>query len=204
MAEAAGRQALPAIHGIDTQAGLATCMDSVDLYRRLLNSFRSGQEAFASMFAAARNGNDASAPARLAHTLKGTAGNIGARGVQAAAGELESACLANASASTLDALLAGVMRELEPVIAALEVNTENADVAPVTSIDMTELDTQSARLKALLGDSDAEAADLWDEYANVFKVAYPQHWREIETGLSNFDFEIALTALEAAEQERSV
>ncbi|MEC5387777.1 response regulator [Uliginosibacterium sp. H3] len=199
-------ETIPAIAGIDTQAGLATSMNSASLYRRLLSKFHEGQHDFAQMFAAARQGQDASAPTRLAHTLKGTAGNIGARGIQNAAAELEAACLANAPATTIDDLQDKVLRELHPVMAALkalESEADTATTAPATQVDADQLHAQTQRLRQLLADSDAEASDLWDAQADLFKAAYPQHWRQIGTALSNYDFEIAAATLEAAEQLRS-
>jgi two-component system, sensor histidine kinase and response regulator len=203
----ANADVLPELAGIDTHAGLATTMNNASLYRRLLKKFLESQGGFAQMFEAAQHSDDASAPARLAHTLKGTAGNIGAKGIQAAAGELEAACLANASAATIDNLLSDVLQELEPVVISLkklETAKEAVNTAQAGTIDKELLRTQTARLKQLLLNSDAEVSDLWEAHADIFKVAYPNHWRQIEAGLSNFDFDIALTYIEAAEQEHSI
>ena len=79
---------LPALPGIDLAAGLSVTMNNPSLYRRLLLRFREGQRDFLRQFDAARQGADLGAPERLAHTLRGTAGNIGALGVQAAAERL--------------------------------------------------------------------------------------------------------------------
>jgi two-component system sensor histidine kinase/response regulator len=194
------------LDGIDIQAGLATTMNNVALYRRLLKKFRVGQSDFAQMFEEACRGSDASAPARLAHTLRGTAGNIGAQEVQAAAAELETVCTANASATAIDALLATVLRKLDPVIAALTAleGAETKNAAPMTNIDTVLLHVQTVRLKSLLADSDAEASDLWSAHAELFKAAYPRHWHRIEKELANFDFELALSIVEAAEQEYGI
>src|SRR5687767_5441062 len=61
-----------ALPGIDVAAGLATTMRNEALYTRLLRKFRDGQRRFAEQFRAASTGDDPSASARLAHTLKGT------------------------------------------------------------------------------------------------------------------------------------
>ncbi len=194
---------IDSIEGIDVRAGLATTMNNLPLYRRLLSKFRTGQGNFSQLFEAACRDADVSAPARLAHTLKGTAGNIGAREVQAAAAELETACMANASSTLINELLTKVLQKLQPVIAALTalegVDTKN--VAAMTHIDAPLLQAQTERLKQLLADSDAEVSDLWQAHAELFKAAYPRHWHRIEKELENFDFEVALTVVEAAEQE---
>ena len=194
---------LPALDGIDIQAGLATTMNNMALYRRLLRKFRAGQAHFAQLFEAACHDKDATAPRRVAHTLRGTAGNIGARELQAAAADLETACMGDASTATTEGPLAVVLQKLAPVIAALTAleNAETSNAAPTVNIDTTSLQAQTARLKELLIDSDAEAADLWTAHAGLFQAAYPRHWHRIEKELANFDFEVALTVVEAAEQE---
>ncbi|MBO9716072.1 MAG: response regulator [Pseudoxanthomonas sp.] len=188
--------------GIDTTSGLATAMDNGSLYLRLLLKFRDGQGDFAGAFAAARQDADTTAPVRAAHTLKGTAGNIGARQVQAAAGALEAGCLANASPERIDALLAEVLRELAPVIEGLR-DLEGRVTAPaapaaVAVVDAAQLHGQREKLRALLADSDSKASDLWEEHAALFKAAYPGHWQRIQAGIENFDFDGALLALDGA------
>jgi PAS domain S-box-containing protein len=195
----------PEIDGIDVVAGLQRTMGNEKLYRRLLGMFCEEQGNFAAMFEAARDSTDVSAPSRIAHTLKGTAGNIGAKDIQRVAEALESACQANATTQEINSLLAGVLNKLKPVItalAALNTTNESSALLPAeTPIDTEELRTQAARLKVLLHDSDSEAADLWEEYAELFKAAYPQHWRKIKTGISNFEFDAALMEIEAADSE---
>ena len=66
------------LDGIDQAAGLATCQGKAELYQRLLRKFHAANQGFAAQFAAALADPDATAVTRLAHSLKGTAGNIGA------------------------------------------------------------------------------------------------------------------------------
>jgi len=110
----------PAIPGIDTEHGLATCMGNEGLYRRMLAKFHDCQSDFAEQFALARADNNPETDARIAHNLKSNAGNIGARGVQLAAAKLEVACMEEAPAQQIDARLQKVLDELNPVIAALD------------------------------------------------------------------------------------
>ncbi len=90
---AGSAEGLPsALPGIDLRKGLATSMNNQTLYRRLLQRFVAGQADFARAFAQARSDPDPRAPERCAHTLRGTAGNIGATALQEAAAELEQLC----------------------------------------------------------------------------------------------------------------
>jgi PAS domain S-box-containing protein len=119
-ASALPANALPAVPGVDTQAGLAAVMGKVGLYTRLLTMFRDKGLAFNDEFLAARKGQDGAAAERAAHSLKGMAGTIRAQGVQIAAARLESACRENASAEATERLLGQLMLELAPVIAGLQ------------------------------------------------------------------------------------
>jgi signal transduction histidine kinase/CheY-like chemotaxis protein len=196
---------LPVLAGIDMPAGLATCMGDPALYRRLLLKFRDSQAGFGAAFASALADADPTAATRSAHTLKGMAGNIGARAVQAAAQALETACGQGAAASQLEPLAAAVLRELDPVIATLRVLDTAAPAAPVAitlAIDPAQLGEQAHKLKALLADSDSSAADLWESHLDLFRAAWPQHWKRIQTGLSDLDLDAALAALEEALNEK--
>jgi CheY-like chemotaxis protein len=196
--------------GIDVKAGLATTMDNHKLYTRLLNKFKDSQCDFAALFAAALADADTSAPARAAHTLKGTAGNIGAKGVQAAAADLEHACQEGADATRLEPLLQATLVALEPVIQGLrafagEVPAGNAAAAaPASSAPPTAEQGKLAaaaldRLEALLRESDVEASDLLDEVMEQAQgTALGFALKRVAKAVEEFDFDAALAALQQA------
>ena len=111
---------LPAqLPGLDQAAGLRACAGLRDLYVELLSMFLQGQSDFCERFDAARVAADPTAAHRCAHSLKGEAGNIGAKAVVAAAAELEGACSDQAPPDRLDELRDRVVAELKPVLAGL-------------------------------------------------------------------------------------
>ncbi|CAA7617942.1 Multi-sensor hybrid histidine kinase (modular protein) [Candidatus Terasakiella magnetica] len=153
---------LPDLPGIDVKAGMATMANKESLYTRMLIKFREGQRNFAEMFAAAKVDPDSTAATRAAHTLKGTAGNIGAKGVQAAAGALEQACKDGRPEGEIDDLLLRTLAELDPVIVGL--GAVDADEAPkAAAISEAELKKALIKLAALLEGSDSEAGDLLED-----------------------------------------
>lgn len=103
-------------------------------------------------------GPDPTAAQRLAHTLRGTAATVGAKGVQDAAERLELACNQRASEAQLDELLGQVLAELQPVLDGLQ-SLAGEDVPSVAStsanVDAAKLAHLRAQLLALLeaGDS---------------------------------------------------
>jgi PAS domain S-box-containing protein len=194
--------ALPPLPGIDVAAGLATTMHNESLYLSLLKKFHDAQRHFAESFRAARTDGDPAAAERHAHTLKGVAGNIGARGVQVAAGELERACRMGEDEERIGALANRVLAELAPVLAGLSplaASAESGLAAPATSADAARAGEAIARLDALLAGGDAAAADLMEAESALLAAALLGRYEQIATAIQAFDFEAALARLREVE-----
>ena len=188
---------LPAWPGLDVQAGLNTAMGNQALYQRLLVKFRDSQGDFAGYFAAARQDTDPEAASRAAHTLKGTAGNIGAKGVQAAAAALEQACRAGATAADIDALLAQVQVQLAPVLSGLQ-TLQPPEPAPVPAADLSHLQADLTELAQLLQDNDVDADQVLPALQQQAQgTALQPVLERVARALAAFDFDDALAALRA-------
>ncbi|TAL15769.1 MAG: response regulator [Aquabacterium sp.] len=105
----------PLLLHIDMADGLARCLGNADLYRRLLRAFCKNQDGFELRFKAARETGQHEAAFRLAHDLKGLAGNIGARNLMNLAQRLQQACHAHDEGS-IDAVLPQAISELAAVM----------------------------------------------------------------------------------------
>ncbi len=187
------------LQGIDIKAGMSTTMDNEKLYVRMLVKFRDSQGHFADLFAAAQTDADPVAPTRAAHTLKGTAGNIGAKGVQAAAGALEHALIDKAAPERIADLLKSALAELEPVIAGLQHVGVAAPVAlaPAAVVDTAKLQAGMERLRTLLEDSDSAAADLVEELAGQAKgTPMADTLEQVAKAVADYDFDAALQHLQ--------
>jgi PAS domain S-box-containing protein len=193
---------LPALPGIDVKAGMATTMNNEKLYTRMLIKFRDSQGKFAELFAAAKDDADPTAAARAAHTLKGTAGNVGAKGVQAAAGELEQACNTNAPAEQMDALLKKALAELAPVIDGLRQIAAAESITPASkapAIPQAELIAALDKLQHLLEESDSEAGDLLGELMDKLQgTSMARALKPVAAAIDGFDFDDALEKLAAS------
>jgi len=201
--------ALPPLPGIDTRFGLATASNKAALYQQLLLKFRDQQGDFAQLFAQARAGTDSTAAQRCAHTLRGTAATIGAKGVQAAAEALEQACRQRASDAQIDALLQQVLAALDPVIAGLralgelaEPDSRSPTAAPV-KVDAKQLAALRAQLIELMERGDPEATDFCEQHQDVLRAAYPAQWKAIWSKVSSFDYDAAAALLQQADPQRN-
>lgn len=194
---------LPAsLPGIDLNAGLGTCMGKVELYLRLLRKFRSSQQDFCAEFLAAQGQGDPLVTVRLAHTLRGTAGNIGAVEVANAAAALEQACLNDGASDGTEQVLADRLAEVERCLttvleglSVIDEPTSSADssIAPPGS----EWHAQLAQVRSLLAESDTQALTaLLKLQGLVSDPRMTEQLLRVVRQAERFDFDQALELLE--------
>ncbi|MNM88889.1 Signal transduction histidine-protein kinase BarA [compost metagenome] len=186
------------LEGIDLAAGLATCMGRRDLYLRLLCKFRDTQTDFSEQFQAARIDPDSAAAARLAHSLRGTAGNIGAKAVAQACTLLEQACQDDEPVEVVQALAMQVEHYLLPTLASLA-NLE-ADTLASTEGDLLDdaaISEQLNRLIVLLDEGDTAALDVLAALRNrPLDQALAERLALAAAQVELFDFDRALKLLQ--------
>ena len=196
---AATPPAIKALPGIDTRFGLSTAMNNRALYQRLLLKFRDSQKDFEQNFGQARDGTDPTAAQRCAHTLRGTAATVGAKGVEQAAQALELACHPGAAPAHIDRCMRAVMAELAPVLAGLQEMGDESDGAPVAlqaGWDASQLAAVQTQLMEALHRGDSEAIDLCEVHDALLRAALPDRWAQIADHIQSYDFDEALALLE--------
>lgn len=168
------------IPGIDTSAGLAVSQGNFKLYKKLLQKFMETQNDFSAQFRKAWQSEDPDAAMRVAHTLKGVAGNIGATEIQAAANKLESACKKRSNRDEIKELLDKVENALQLVLENLAII--NHELLPVKSeallVDRDQLETRFKKLINLLQEDDADAVDVLEEIQEI--MGNHQETRELK------------------------
>jgi len=153
------------VSGLDSKDGLARVAGNRKLYLKLLRQFVEQQGPALDQVTAALTESDLPLAERLAHTLKGVAGNIGAKSVQNAAGSLEKAIRAKAPSTEINLAKQEVAAALDPLIRELRaaLGSEVIDApmpgttGPVTLSDSREA---AAQLAELLLQFDPAAADF--------------------------------------------
>ena len=181
--------------GIATATGLGISMGNEKLYRKLLGMFKESYDGVVAQFWSAHQEADPQAAARYAHTLKGTAGTIGALAVQTAAAELELACERSAPLAELEHALAKVSLALGPVLAGIaqlkpsSVISPSGQSAALDSAGIALLD----QLEAMLARSDARAADIGAQLAVTLQGSgQGSHLKKALGHLEQYDFDAAL------------
>ena len=154
------------IEGLDTTTGLRRMAGKRELYVLMLQKFISSQQSVPEQIQTALNANDLITAERLAHTLKGLAGNIGALSLQNQAEQLEFAVHGNETGEKLNAILTAMAQELGCLITALEswfASLGNTN-AQTEEIDQEKLRSVILALGKLLADDDAESTDYLTEH----------------------------------------
>jgi CheY-like chemotaxis protein/HPt (histidine-containing phosphotransfer) domain-containing protein len=189
--------------GIDIASGLASTMNNQALYMRMLEMFYQSQSDFGQQFVNACADPDSSAPMRLAHTLKGSAGNIGAKAVQQVADLLEQACKDKASAAQISELVKRVEDELAPVLLSVAtlLNNKTANTENANGLDREQFNEKIQQLRHLLNESDSNATDFVNALLDEVQGAqWAKQWaRELDTikrHIEKYDFDIALECLD--------
>ncbi len=188
---------LPELPGINIKAGLATTQGDVRLYRKLLLKFRANQGDFEQQFRAAQVDEEPEAAIRVAHTLKGVCGFIGAVGVQAAAQVLEQTC--QAGGDDTEETLTAVMVELRPVLAGLkDLNDTPKGMTKATiAIDRTAVEPLLHELYALLANYNIKSADVVDKLEPLLNnTDYAGYLDRVSKAIEDYDFDKAFEVLE--------
>ena len=120
ISEQGARMILPdALPGISIQKGLKTVMGNEKLYRKLLGKFLESNINVVTQIKETLKADDRETAARLAHTVKGVAGNLGAEALFSVAADLEKAIKKN-EIDTLDALIDNFEVHLNVVMDGLQ------------------------------------------------------------------------------------
>ncbi|HEY9841846.1 MAG TPA: response regulator, partial [Candidatus Obscuribacterales bacterium] len=178
---------LPPLPGIETGDALLRLGGNVGLYIKLLRRFAGELPDKLQELEAALSHQQRDLAHQLAHTLKGTSGNLGLAGLQARMASLEQALKAQ-DWLTSAYLLEQARLQLQPLL------PEIAQLKPL-SAEQAELDSESQsllrkRLTIALQNYDPSAGDLLQQLKSSFRQEGSCH--ELEVLIDDFDFETAL------------
>jgi PAS domain S-box-containing protein len=190
---------LPDIEGLDVKDGLNRVMGNHKLYLKLLRQFAEQQGSVPGEIATALSRGDAALAGRLAHTLKGVAGNIGAKSLQAASGDLEKLISEHADAAALESSRQKVSDLLDPFLQTT-LNGTISQPAPQSDAPVAspgQISEAVAQLKSLLAESDPGAADFIHAHrAELHHLFRGETLVEFEKAVQNYAFSEAEAQLQ--------
>ncbi len=203
-----GSDAFPSIGGLDTKDGLARVAGNRKLYLKLLRQFAEQQGPVLEQISAALAQGDATLAERLAHTLKGVAGNIGAKAAHAAAGALEKLIRDRAASVEVDSAKAQIAAVLDPLVAKLQSALSSSvqggpaqSSPPSLPVDPAQVRAVAGELTRLLAEFDPGAADFLEANQAALRSLFAgDGWSQFEKLVQNYAFAEAQGQFEQALQ----
>ncbi|MHB1455203.1 MAG: hybrid sensor histidine kinase/response regulator [Saccharofermentanales bacterium] len=203
---------------IDVEAGLARLNGNRKLYRKLIEDFAETYSEYPAQIRNAATNGEFDTAKRLAHTMKGVAGNISACRIHTLTAELGQ-LFSEAEIEDINDLiyqLSEAVAEYRRTIAGM-IRSEGSDLPGSTAsaeelagaggqvLSYEEILTRTQNLGRLIADDDIEARDVLDGLKNHLKgFDVEGEIKEIESSLDNYDFENAVKPLEELEAKLKV
>jgi CheY-like chemotaxis protein len=187
---------VPEIEGVDVACGLQRVAGNKHLYVDLLGQFVTRQGSAGAQIEAALENGDCRLAERLAHSVKGVAGNLGIDGIFQLAGKLQSAI--HESRDDVDVLFEGFSWELDRQVQAIQKALRAQTPVPQGGkmFDPAEALAMVARLRAMLEASDADAADAYRALAETLRgTVDTMRLDALGAAVNGFDYDAALLEL---------
>jgi two-component system sensor histidine kinase/response regulator len=197
-AAVAEADALPDVPGLNTAEGLMRVAGNRKLYRKLLRQFSSTEADAAQRIGSALAEKDRALAERLAHTVKGVAGNIGAPAVQNAAANLEKAIKGSAPEAEIEVWRASLEECLADLIHGLKTALEGTEVEPAQAGDPEQMKGAVEQLSRYLAESDAAAIDYFEVAAPHLRILFGSEFERFASLVENYAFSEAYEELMAA------
>jgi HPt (histidine-containing phosphotransfer) domain-containing protein len=212
-ASAPPSSALPPVAGLDAAEGLRRVAGNQALYVRLLRQFLDGHaDAAARVRESLARGERVEAE-RLAHTVKGVAGNLAAGPVQAAAGALEKAIRDAVDPAIVETLRKRLADAFDGFASALRpaLDARASDAAPVRAdapapLDAAALRALVSRWSRLLADSDASSLEDLERESGPLRSLFDgaPAFDGFAKRVKSYDFDGALEQLRRAAAGKGV
>ena len=202
---APGEVIVPEIEDVDVAGGIKRVAGNKKLYRSLLTQFAEKQGDAGHEISEALKSNDPKLAERIAHTVKGVAGNLGIATVQSSAAVVEKA-IREGDPATEDLLkeFDKVLRaQVHAVAAALGATEPVSTAVPATTAFNADAAADAAvRLKGLLDASDGDSEEAFTSFRDaVGGKVESARLDALGDSIRDYDFEAALAKLDTIVQE---
>ncbi|AFL73802.1 PAS domain S-box protein [Thiocystis violascens] len=188
------RARLAMIAGLDLDAALALLPGNSALLASLLGILADHHGDDVSRIRRCLAENDPDTAQRLAHTLKGAAGNLGAHRLQSAAAALDTHLREGAPRNRVERAIADLELELAQLIADIRHHVLPV-VEEVGAVDRARADAVLARLTSWLEKGDMAANELIRAEAGLLLAALGEDGRTLARLIERFDYRGALALL---------
>jgi len=197
--DAAAPPDLPAVNSTDPDGAIERLGGNIQLYATVLESYLLELRGQADQLEALLASGDATAAARLLHTLKGLSATVGATYMSAMAKSLESAIQAGASEQTLAPLRAqfreavtGTLATMTPMVQSYAPSPAAqgtpAEVPALTVEETGRVLLGLGELHGLLASADLRALEVHARMLDIGALAAVEAFAELTQAINRFDF----------------
>ncbi|MEG3639194.1 hybrid sensor histidine kinase/response regulator [Magnetococcus sp. PR-3] len=196
-------ESLPAeLPGIDMVIGLHRVRHNRRLYRKLLQQFYlDHNQALAELESLLSKAHHTQA-SRVAHLLKGSAGNLGAEPLSEAAATLEQTLKQGLDPQTPLMQLTHAFQEVMAGLASIDLTPEPTQASDTTAVDDTIFQAQVRQLAQLIEEANPEALELLTQLHTAIGAEHEPYLSRITKHLESFRFEDAQKTLSQWNQHR--
>ncbi|MDZ4099713.1 MAG: response regulator, partial [Methylophilaceae bacterium] len=184
------------LNGIDVATGLKRVAGNQKLYISLLEQFVSGYADSDKQILLALESNKRDDAQRLAHSVKGVAGNIGANALSQSAAEIER--ILREGGEHHQAVL-GYQKELKKTLKIINkaISKQSVKKRLTGQGDVGKVETKLKILLKYVKSSDARSQDYWVEHQDVFEQHLAsESYETLRQAIHGFDFEVAHDEIE--------
>ncbi len=207
------------LEGIDIQAALTRIRGNKRLLKDILIDFAKKYPSITVEIETEIAKGDLSTAERMAHTIKGVAGNISAYNLHVAAAELEKAIKERRDSDYI-ALLSGFDKSLHQLLDSLKVleQTDSVDTdMQISTIDINQLDMQVVQpifleLYEHIKNDNPDASESFERFKSLIGnsivlvngLSIAEDIKELDEQINNFDFYKALTSFEKIAEKMKI
>ncbi len=190
---------LPSIPGVDRVQALRNTAGNEKLALSILIKFLDRLAEFPDQFRQLLNNNSDEEMERLAHTLKGTAGSVGAGELAEAAGALEALLRTKSPRAAiishfeaLEIIGQDLCGHIQSALAPAQPKAPTASIGEAAGLDIA---PKLAELAKLLENDDFGSNKLFNLFADDFKKLHPLEHDRVAQALGEYDYAAALSIL---------
>ncbi|WP_139332605.1 response regulator [Aquipseudomonas alcaligenes] len=202
---------VPVIEGLELESALQRLAGDSALLRRLLERFCDSEQGSIARVRQALLAGERGEAERLVHSLKGLAGNVGARELAQRAGDLESMLRHKREGFEFETLLARVEQDLRRLVDSIRAGLRSADAEPAGprqqpagEMDSATLAACLDRLETLLRKDDGESMQVLEPVLPSLEALGCGHEASILAELiGRYAYEEALDGLASLRQSLS-
>jgi PAS domain S-box-containing protein len=184
------------IENLDIELGLQRVLGNKTLYLNILRKYVTNADTVVEEIRTALNDGDKQTAERLAHTIKGINGNIGATLLQQQAAELESLIRNNEELANIEPKLAAFSQMLNDMATCIKNGLPSQEPHITKAVDMSKAPDVIKQLTDLLEADNSKAGAVIEDNLDLLRfVLGTKAFAKIDRAVKQFDLDEALEFL---------